>query len=56
MTRPTRKISNVSCKVNAKRVLCKDVLKPCSISTCNLTYKAAKIPRVKLDIRKPSNH
>ena len=56
MTRPTRKISNVSCKVNAKRVLCKDVLKPCSIAACNLTYKAAKIPRVKLDIRKPSNH
>ena len=31
----------------------KDVLKPRSIATCNLT---GKIPHVKLDIRKPSNN
>ena len=41
---------------NANRVLRKDVLKPRSIATCNLTHKAAKIPHVKLDIRKPSNN
>ena len=34
----------------------KDVLKPRSITTCNLTNKAAKIPHVNLDIRKPSNN
>ena len=34
----------------------KDVLKPRSIATCNLTHKAAKIPHVKLDIRKLSNN
>ena len=56
MTRPTHKVSKVSSKVNANRVLCKVVLKPHPIATCNLTHKAAKIPHVKLDIRKPSNH
>ena len=34
----------------------KDVLKPRSIATCNLTHKAAKILHVKLDIRKLSNY
>ena len=34
----------------------KDVLKLRSIATCNLTHKAAKIPHVKLDIRKLSNN
>ena len=37
-------------------VLRKDVHKPRSIATCNLTYKAAKIPHVKLDICKLSNN
>ena len=56
---PTHNSSKVSSKVylgNANRVLRKDVLKPRSIATCNLTHKAAKIPHVKLDIRKPSNN
>ena len=56
---PTHNSSNVSSKVylgNANRVLCKDVLKPCSFATCNLTHKAAKIPHVKLNICKPSNN
>ena len=59
MTRPTHKSSKVSSKVylrNANRVLCEDVLKPRPIATFNLTYKAAKIPHVKLDIRKPSTN
>ena len=59
MTRPTHKSSKVSSKVylgNATRVLSEDVLKPRSIATCNLTHKAAKIPHVKLDIRKLSNN
>ena len=58
-TRLTHKSSKISSKVylgNANRVLHKDVLKPRSIATCNLTHKAAKIPHVKLDIRKPSNN
>ena len=58
-TRPTLKSSKVPSKVyldNANRVLRKDVLKPRSIATCNLTHKAAKIPHVKLDIRKSSNN
>ena len=58
-TRLTHKGSKVSSKVylgNANRVLGKDALKPCSIATCNLTHKAAKIPHVKLDICKPSNN
>ena len=58
-TSPIHKSSKVSSKVylrNANRVLRKDVLKPRSIATCNLTHKAAKIPHVKLDIRKPSNN
>ena len=58
-TRPTLKSSKVPSKVyldNANRVLRKDVLKPRSIATCNLTHKAAKIPHVKLDIRKLSNN
>ena len=56
---PTHNSSKVSSKVylgNANRVLRKDVLKPRSIATCNLTHKTAKIPHVKLDIRKPSNN
>ena len=56
---PTHNSSEVSNKVylgNANRVFHKDVLKPRSIATCNLTHKAAKIPHVKLDIRKPSNN
>ena len=59
MIRPTHKSTKVSSKVylgNANRVLHKDVLKPRSIATCNLTHKAAKIPHVKLDICKPSNN
>ena len=59
MTRPTHNISKVSHKVylsNDNRVLRKGVLKPSSITTCNLTHKAAKIPHVKLDIRKSSNN
>ena len=59
MIRPTHKSTKVSSKVylgNANRVLGKDALKPCSIATCNLTHKAAKIPHVKLDIRKSSNN
>ena len=59
MIRPTHKSTKVSSKVylgNANRVLGKDALKPCSIATCNLTHKAAKIPHVKLDIWKPSNN
>ena len=59
MTRPTHKSSKVSSKVylgNANRVLSEDVLKPRSIATCNLTHKAAKIPHVMLDIRKPTNN
>ena len=58
-TSPTYNSSKVSSKVylgNTKRVLCKDVLKPCSITTDNLTHKAAKIPHVKLDICKSSNN
>ena len=57
--RQTLKSSKVLSKVyldNANRVLHKDVLKPRSIATCNLTHKAAKIPHVKLDIRKLSNN
>ena len=57
--RLTHKSSKISSKVslgNANRVLRKDDLKPRSIATCNLTHKAAKIPHVKLDIRKPSNN
>ena len=57
--RQTLKSSKVLSKVyldNANRVLHKDVLKPRSIATCNLTHKAAKIPHVKLDIRKSSNN
>ena len=51
MIRPTHKSTKVSSKVylgNANRVLRKDVFKPCSIATCNLTHKAAKVPHVKL--------
>ena len=58
MTRATYKSSKVSSKVyldNANRVLPKDVIKPRSIATYNLTHKAAKISHVKLDIRKPFN-
>ena len=58
-TRPTLKSSEVPSKVyldNVNRVLRKDVLKPRSIATCNLTLKAAKIPHVKLDIRKLFNN
>ena len=59
-TRPTHKSSKAPSKVyldNANKVfLRKDVLKPRSIATCNLTHKAAKIPHVKLDIRKLSNN
>ena len=57
--RPTHNISKVSNKVylsNDNSFLRKDVLKPSSIATCNLTHKADKIPHVKLDIRKPSNN
>ena len=57
--RPTHRSSKVSSKVylgNANRVLREDVLKPRSIATCNLTHKAAKIPHLKLDIRKLSNN
>ena len=57
--RPTHRSSKVSSKVylgNANRVLREDVLKPRSIATCNLTHKAAKIPHVMLDIRKPTNN
>ena len=57
--RPTHRSSKVSSKVylvNANRILRKDVLKPRSIATCNLTHTAAKIPHVKLDICKPSNN
>ena len=59
MTRPTHESPKVSSKVylgDANRVLQKDVLKPRSIATCNLTCQAAKIPHEKLDIRKPSNN
>ena len=59
MTEPTHNISNISGKVylnNANRILRKDVLKPPSIATCNLTHKAPNIPHVKLDIHKPSNN
>ena len=59
MTRPTHNSSEVSSKVclgNVNRVPRKEVLKPRSIATCNLTHKAAQIPHVKLDIRKPSNN
>ena len=41
MTRPTHDSPKVSSKVylgDANRVLQKDVLKPHSIATCNLTY------------------
>ena len=58
-TRPTLKSSKVPSKVyldNANRVLRKDVLKPRSIATCNLTHKAAKIPHVKLNIHKLSTN
>ena len=58
-TRPTLKSSKVPSKVyldNANRVLHKEVLKPRSIATCNLTHKAAKIPHVKFYICKPSNN
>ena len=53
MTGPTHNISKVSSKVffsDANRVLCKDVLKPRSIATCNLTHKTANIPHVKLHL------
>ena len=56
---PAHNISKVSSKVyliNANRVLRKDLLKPRSLVTCNLTHKAANVPHVKLDIRKPSNN
>ena len=56
---PTHNISKASSKVylgNANRVPHKDVLKPHSIVTCNLTHKAAKIPHAKLDICKPFNN
>ena len=46
-TRPTLQSSKVPSKVyldNSNRVLRKDVLKPRSITTCNLTHKGAKIP------------
>ena len=59
MTRPTNNSSKISRKVylgNAYRVLHKDVLKPRSIATYNLTHKDDKIPHVKLDVRKPSNN
>ena len=58
-TSPTHNSSKVSSKVylfNANRVLRKGVLKPRSIANWNLTHKAADIPHVKLDIRKPSNN
>ena len=58
-TRPILKSSKVPSNVyvdNANRVLRKDVLKPRSIATCNLTYKAAKIPHVKLNIRRLYNN
>ena len=51
-TIPTLKSSKVPSKAyldNDNRVLCKYVLKPRSIVTCNLTQKAAKIPHVKLE-------
>ena len=54
-TRPTVKSPQVYLD-NANSVLCRDVLKPRSITTCNLTHKAAKIPHVKLGIRKLSNN
>ena len=53
ITRPTLNIFKVSGNVylsNANRVLCKDVLKPRSIATCNLIHKVAKIQHVKVDI------
>ena len=56
---PAHNISKVSSKVdliNANRVLRRDLLKPRSLVTCNLTHKAANVPHVKLDIRKPSNN
>ena len=59
MVGPAHNISKVSSKVyliNANRVLRKDLLKPRSLVTCNLTHKAANVPHVKLDIRKPSNN
>ena len=59
MARPTHNISEVSSIVYlgiANRVLRKDVFKPRSIATYNLTHKVAKIPYVKLDIRKPFNN
>ena len=59
-TRPTHKSSKAPSKVyldNANKVfLCKDVLKPRSIATCNLTHKADKILNVKLEICKPSSN
>ena len=57
--RPTLKSSKVPSKVyldNTNRVLRKDVLKPRSTATCNLTHKAATIPHVKLNICKISNN
>ena len=51
-TIPTLKSSKVPSKIyldNDNRVLPKDVLKPRSVVTCNLTQKAAKIPHVKLE-------
>ena len=59
MTRPTHNISKVSSEVysgNANGVLRKDVVKPRSTVTCNLTHKAAENPNVMLDIHKPSNN
>ena len=57
--RPTHKSYKGSSKVhliNANRVLCKDVLKPRSITTCNLTCKATTNSHVKLSICKPFNN
>ena len=46
VTQPTHNTPKVSKKVylsKANRILCKDVLKPRSIGTCNLTHKIANI-------------
>ena len=59
MTWPTYNISNVSSNVyssDPNRAPHKDVHKPRSITTCNLTHKVAKSSHVKVDIRKPSNN
>ena len=57
-TSPAYNSSRVSSNVylgNANRFWRKDVLKPRPITTINLTHKPAKIPNVKVDIRKLSN-